>query len=218
MRNCSLCVSIGLLCFSLTTMTSAGADQPKPKPKSTPKPVVRVEKKAIKPSVTYQFNGNVRTGRVVKAKAGEPGTVKRTYAIVEKNGKKVRELVKEERSLPENTVYYMGRGGYPTSRGSWTRTRVLDMIATAYTASPSENGGSTRSATGNSLIFGVVAVDPRVIPLGTKLYVEGYGFAYACDTGGAIKGNRIDLLMPSRSASNQWGRRHVKVHVLSVRD
>jgi 3D (Asp-Asp-Asp) domain-containing protein len=62
-----------------------------------------------------------------------------------------------------------------------------------------------------------VAVDPRVIPLGSLVYVEGYGMGLACDTGSAIKGNRIDLLMASSSQANAWGRRKVVVHVLKRR-
>jgi 3D (Asp-Asp-Asp) domain-containing protein len=214
MRNCSLSVSIGLLLIASASFAFAGKKQD-----NTKNGEIRVEKKSVPPQVTYQFDRQVGRGRLVKAHDGKPGTVKRTYKVVYRDGRAVgKELIKEERSLATDTTYLMGKEGYPTSRGNWSRTRVLDMVATAYTDSPSENGGSTRSATGNSLIYGVVAVDPRVIPLGTKLYVEGYGFAYACDTGGAIKGNRIDLLMPSFSASNIWGRRHVKVHVLSGRD
>ena len=214
MRNCSLIVSIGLLFCVSAPLAVAGKQQANTKNRD-----IQVEKGSIQPKVTYKFSEDVGRGHLAKAHEGKPGTVKRTYKVVTRNGRPVgKELIKEERSLPRDATYLMGRGGYPTSRGSWTRSRVIDMVATAYTDSPSENGGSTRARLGNELIDGVVAVDPRVIPLGTKLYIEGYGFAYACDTGGAIKGNRIDLLMPSFSASNNWGRRHVKVHVLSGRD
>jgi len=60
----------------------------------------------------------------------------------------------------------------------------------------------------------LIAVDPKVIPLGSKVWVEGYGEAVAGDTGGAIKGNKIDVLMPTTNQALQWGRKQVKVKVL----
>jgi 3D (Asp-Asp-Asp) domain-containing protein len=214
MRNCSLSVSIGLLFFAPATITSANLRQD-----NTNKGEIRVETKSIPSHVTYQFSRGVGAGRLVKAQDGKPGTVKRTYRIILRDGKSVgKELIKEERSEAKDTLYLMGRAGFQTSRGSWSRTKVIEMVATAYTDSPSENGGWTRAANGMDLKYGIVAIDPRVIPIGTKLFVEGYGFAYAADTGGAIKGNRIDLCLPSFDACSAWGRRRVKVHVLSGRD
>ncbi|MRR80833.1 enterotoxin, partial [Bacillus anthracis] len=60
----------------------------------------------------------------------------------------------------------------------------------------------------------VIAVDPKVMPLGSKVWVEGYGEAIAGDTGGAIKGNRIDVLVGSDGSANSWGRKSVKVKVI----
>ena len=60
----------------------------------------------------------------------------------------------------------------------------------------------------------VIAVDPNVIPLGTKVWVEGYGNAVAADTGGAIKGNKIDVLVPTTSKAKSWGRKKVRIKVL----
>jgi 3D (Asp-Asp-Asp) domain-containing protein len=91
---------------------------------------------------------------------------------------------------------------------------VLSMSATGYTADPAENGGSSRTATGLRIGKGVAAVDPRYIPLGTRLYIEGYGYAIAADTGRAIKGHRIDLGFDSKRDSNRLGRRKVQVHIL----
>ena len=90
------------------------------------------------------------------------------------------------------------------------------VTSTAYTANCS--GCSGRTATGINLRANpnikVIAVDPSVIPLGTKVYVEGYGYATAEDIGGAIKGNRIDVFIPTQSAALQWGRKQVKVTIL----
>jgi len=101
--------------------------------------------------------------------------------------------------------------------------KTIVVKATAYTADPSENGGTyggrVLTATGFDLTANpsakIIAVDPRVIPLGSKVHVEGYGTAIASDTGGAIKGNRIDVLMPSHSQSDNWGVRTVKVTILN---
>ena len=91
-------------------------------------------------------------------------------------------------------------------------SKVLTVEATAYSSQDPGNGNYT--ATGSRLKKGIVSVDPRLIPLGTKLYVEGYGYAVADDVGGAIKGHRIDLAYDSRSEALQFGRQTVKVYVL----
>ena len=81
------------------------------------------------------------------------------------------------------------------------------MTSTAYTANCSGCSGTT--ATGINLHANpnskVIAVDPRVIPLGTKVHVEGYGYAIAADTGGAIKGNKIDVFFPSKQTAYELG-------------
>jgi 3D (Asp-Asp-Asp) domain-containing protein len=91
----------------------------------------------------------------------------------------------------------------------------LTMSATAYTASC--NGCSGITATGINLLDNpdkkVISVDPSVIPLGSKVYVEGYGHAIAGDTGGAIVGNKIDIFIPEKQDAINWGVRDVKVTV-----
>ena len=62
---------------------------------------------------------------------------------------------------------------------------------------------------------GAIAVDPNVIPLGSKLYVEGYGYGLAIDTGGLIKGKRIDLFFPTREEALKWGKRKVEVKIIN---
>lgn len=91
------------------------------------------------------------------------------------------------------------------------------MESTAYSSDPADTlGGGTVTATGQNLLTNpmAVAVDPNVIPLGTRLYVEGYGEAIASDTGGAIKGNIVDVHFPTYEQCVQWGRRQVKVTIL----
>ncbi|MCI6158693.1 MAG: 3D domain-containing protein [Selenomonadaceae bacterium] len=90
---------------------------------------------------------------------------------------------------------------------------VYSMEATAYL--PSDGGGSGITATGLPAQRGVVAVDPNVIPLGSRVYIPGYGEAIAADTGGAIVGNRIDVCMESYGEAMEFGRREVEVYLLN---
>lgn len=103
---------------------------------------------------------------------------------------------------------------YLASRGDSKRPEHgnrLIMIATAY--APGAGAGYI-TATGKRAQYGIAAVDPDVIPLGTRLYIPGYGYAVAADTGGAIQGMRIDLCFNSRSEAIRWGRRRVEVYIV----
>ena len=86
--------------------------------------------------------------------------------------------------------------------------KVLIMTATAYCYT------GHRTATGTWPSRGTIAVDPAIIPLGTQLYIEGYGEAVALDTGGDIQGQIIDLYMDSYQECIEWGRRQVEVRVI----
>ncbi|MER2263241.1 MAG: LysM peptidoglycan-binding domain-containing protein [Psychrobacillus sp.] len=104
----------------------------------------------------------------------------------------------------------------PSEATASTDVKELTVTATAYTASCEGCSGIT--STGIDLNANpnqkVVAVDPTVIPLGSKVWVEGYGEAIAGDIGGAIKGNKIDVYMPSYDDAINWGRQSVKVKIL----
>ena len=89
-------------------------------------------------------------------------------------------------------------------------SKAISAKVTAYT--PYDAGCTGITATGTKAGYGTVAVDPRVIPLGSKVYIPGYGTAIAADTGGAIKGNKIDLCYGSNA--NDFGRRSCVVYIL----
>jgi len=91
------------------------------------------------------------------------------------------------------------------SRGA---DRIMTMEATAYTWT------GQRTASGTWPSRGTIAVDPEVIPLGTRLRIEGYGEGIAEDTGGAIRGEIIDLYMLDRNEALSWGRRQVEVRII----
>lgn len=103
-----------------------------------------------------------------------------------------------------------------TAEETTKAVKSLTVTATAYTANCEGCSGTT--ATGINLHENpdkkIISVDPSVIPLGTKVYVEGYGEAVAADTGGAIKGNKIDVFFPSEETAKQWGVKTVKIQLL----
>jgi len=157
---------------------------------------------------------------------GKPGLLMKVVEVIYEDDRPVKRQVKVESiiSPPVAEVVavgtkrkvarlaglpvYVSRGGERAPEG-----KVMIMHATAYAPNYGPGVGSI-TASGRKAQRGVVAVDPRVIPLGTKLYIEGYGYAIAADTGGAIKGNRIDLCYNTPQECFKFGRRNVKVTVL----
>lgn len=89
----------------------------------------------------------------------------------------------------------------------------MEVTTTGYSASREEGTEDGITALGTKVRRGVVAVDPLVIPLGSEVYIPGYGWARAEDTGGAIKGHRVDLFFPTREEALRWGVRKVRVLV-----
>ncbi len=187
--------------------------------------VVKVRKKTVTKTVPVAYtvvsrsNSNLREGIVKTIRNGKNGVSKKTYRYVYENGKLISKRVIKTRQIrkPVSKVIERGTSGtYRTSRGSDFRYKeVLYMKAYAYTS----NGYAT-TASGHVARVGYIAVDPRVIPLGSRVYIQGlngaptYGYAIASDTGGNIKGNIIDLYMNSTQECINWGARQVKVYIL----
>lgn len=115
-----------------------------------------------------------------------------------------RDLNAPEEEPPEEVV--------ETPQGYVPYTQMMSMEATAYL--PTDGGGAGITAMGVPATYGIVAVDPDVIPLGSRVYIPGYGEALAADTGGAIYGYRIDLCMEDYYQAMDFGRRNVTVFVL----
>ncbi|PGZ05320.1 cell wall-binding protein EntB [Bacillus thuringiensis] len=161
-----------------------------------------------------------RAREIAKAKEEE----KAREIAKAKEEEKAREIVKakeEERAREIAKAKEEERAKEVSKNNIQSAKRELTVVATAYTADPSENGtygGRVLTAMGHDLTANpnmrIIAVDPKVIPLGSKVWVEGYGEAIAGDTGSAIKGNRIDVLMGSKSKAMNWGRKTVKVKIL----
>jgi uncharacterized protein YabE (DUF348 family) len=193
---------------------------------------LEVEKIPIPFKKITQPDRTLLAGKKVLVKKGKPGLLVRAVDLLFEGQKVVKKTVVAEQMVtaPVNEIIKVGvakqlaRAASPvtasrgtsrsTSRSKTLSGRVLVMVATAY--APNHGPGvGTRTATGARARRGIVAVDPRVIPLGTRLYVSGYGYAIAADTGGAIKGNRIDLCFNTAAEAIRFGRRRVTVTILN---
>ena len=125
---------------------------------------------------------------------------------------------------PQDHIVYTGTALLgalaDTTAPEFSYRRKVRMEATAYTAGFSCTGKHPWdpwyriTASGREVEHGIVAVDRNLIPLGTRLYVEGYGFALAADVGGAIRGYKIDLFMECITDARRFGRRHLYVWIL----
>lgn len=184
---------------------------------SIEKSIVQTNTEKIPYEVVFRIDRNLRNGQLKRVQVGQQGSITKRYKVTFKDGKKVGAQLLSTMSTPaKDEVYIVGDRNRLATRGDFTRSKTLVMNSSAYCAQ--EFAGSSRNpfatATGAKAIRGVAAVDPRVIPLKTVLYIEGYGLAIAGDTGGGIKGHKIDLCMNSISEMNKWGRRSVRVHIL----
>ncbi|WHZ03231.1 ubiquitin-like domain-containing protein [Neobacillus sp. YX16] len=187
--------------------------------------VIRVEKvtdvveEPVHFAVITKKDESLENGKQVTVKDGRQGLISREYEVILENGKEVSRKLISEQSLIEKLDKVVAVGtkelDIQVSRGAETGTEFY-VNTTAYTAYC--NGCSGVTATGFDLRANpnakIIAVDPRVIPLGTKVYVEGYGYAVASDTGGAIKGHKIDVFFPSKAEAFRWGVRKVKIKIL----
>jgi 3D (Asp-Asp-Asp) domain-containing protein len=167
--------------------------------------VIEYESTPIPFSTIYRDDPSMPQGENVVVQAGVDGYVQHEYAVVIENGQEVsRELLSDTIVAPDHRIVAQGTAVVAAAvaepdttalvaetEGGSECARPLSVWATWYTAASA--GGSGRTATGTTVHKGTVAVDPRVIPLGTRMHIPGYGYGVAEDTGGAIIGNKIDL-------------------------
>ena len=167
--------------------------------------------------VEMRNNDNLPRGRQNVISPGQNGQEKVTYREIKVGSETVRqELNREVVSEPVPEIVEVGTGNnlnmIETSRGFVRYRSARTVEASAYTMA--EGSGTGLTSTGVVPYHGVVAVDPDVIPYGTRMYIPGYGFAVAADCGGAINGNTIDLFMEDYGDAISWGRRDVTVYFL----
>lgn len=162
-------------------------------------------------------------GREGLLRAGREGTELRTVRATYEDDRLVHRLVVDRQTVEEPRAEIIGVGTrivvrtMETPAGTIRYTDVLDMEATAYYPGPESTGvwADGFTAIGLKAGHGVIAVDPSVIPLGTKVYIPGYGIAVAGDVGGAIKGNIVDLAFDTYREAMHFGRQRVKVYILA---
>ncbi|MFS0645362.1 ubiquitin-like domain-containing protein [Siminovitchia sp. 179-K 8D1 HS] len=192
--------------------------------------VIRVEKvtdvveEPIDFDVVTKKDPSLPIGTEKVVQEGKQGFIKKQYEVTMENGEEVKRALLSEKKIRESVEKVVAVG---TKQRSEEKTpqpeqktvngeNEISVNATAYTATCSGCSGVT--ATGMDLRSNpnakVIAVDPNVIPLGSKVWVEGYGYAVAGDTGGAIKGNRIDVHVESKGQAQSFGSKQVKVKIL----
>ncbi|RIE16389.1 3D domain-containing protein [Candidatus Cryosericum septentrionale] len=164
----------------------------------------------------YKKNPYMEVGRSYLSVMGQNGFLKRTIKVTKVGQQAVGSAVVKTQTIKAvvHEVYDVG-----TARLDLKPTRTYTMSATAYSNRSSailDGKDHLYGYSGLSLHYGTCAVDRRLIPMGTVLYVQGYGYAVAADTGSSINGNRIDLFFNSFGDACHWGRQSVKVYVLPI--
>lgn len=203
--------------------------------------VTRVEEKLVTTKEAINFetetkeNSNLDNGVKKVVQEGEKGEKEIVTKFVYENGKEFSKKVVSEKVVKEPKAQVVEKG---------TKVKVTKTASSNNSSNSSSNNSSSGSGTAGNLSYkkkmvmeatayagdgitatgtkpvrnpsgySTIAVDPRVIPLGTKVYIEGYGYAIAADTGGAIKNNIIDLFLNSESECRSWGRRNVTLYIL----
>lgn len=150
--------------------------------------------------------------------AGRLGLKRVTYRARIVDGKEVtRETVREEVVRePVPQIVTARKPSVLGARGAYAGKKTLKVLATAYDPGPGSCGpyANGKTCNGKRAGYGIIAVDPTVIPLGAKIFVPEYGYGIAADVGGAIKGNRIDLGFNSRPGAFKWGKKWVTITIV----
>ncbi|WP_241663256.1 G5 and 3D domain-containing protein [Peribacillus simplex] len=192
--------------------------------------VVRIEKvtdvveEPVDFAVITKKDDSLSKGKEKIVKEGKDGLISKKYEVVKENGKEVkRELLsekvinkKQDKVVTVGTRTTVAQASRGVTNVSSSSGKEIYVSSTAYTASCKGCSGVTSTGVDLKSNPGakIIAVDPSVIPMGSKVYVEGYGYAVAADKGGAIKGNRIDVFFSSKNDAYRWGVKRVKVRVL----
>lgn len=182
-----------------------------------------VETEYVASQTVYRSDPSLAPGQT-RTVQGHDGVRVRKYTVGYVNGVEASRTLVDQYWDPkpvDTVIYYptrTGRNDTAPSSNSGTVTRTLNVYATWYNPASSGRAPSDpaygRTATGAVVTYGIVAVDPNVIPLGTRMFIPGYGYAIAADTGGAVKGYVIDLGFPD-GVTVDWQSKWVEIYILS---
>ena len=182
--------------------------------------VVRVTQKAedLSEDVDFVLEWKRRTTKNLRRVEIQHGRREKTSWTAKKifhDGKEVHteESPKKTVKTPVDRLVFLSSRGHPEKIYDLSKAKKINVIATAYWEGDPQSPG-IETFSGHRVQRGLVAVDPKVIPLGYRLYVPGYGYAYSSDTGSAIKGKRIDLFVENKKASRAWEYKKVTVYIL----
>lgn len=198
---------------------------------SVPDVVVKVEREEspIAAGVKHTKDASLASGTTRVVDEGAPGTLLRVYRVMIVDGVESAPMLTAEQVVVEPRPKVIAEGNAspkviavsakPTqassSKSAATKRpsgKSLRVTTTGYSAE--QPGLNSTTATGAAARYGVVAVDPDFIPLGTRLFIPGYGEAVAADTGSGVKGAHVDLCFDTVAEARQWGRRSVTIVIL----
>jgi len=160
----------------------------------------------------YSMDYNMAIGKTEVTQEGHDGLERRKYLVTYIDGKEAERSLEDVKVLEkkQDKIISYGMGVLSgTPSGLQYKKKISGVRAVSYYYE-----GNPRGAYGLPCEYGTCAVDSSIIPLGSLLYIEGYGYAVANDVGSAIKGNTVDLYMEKHSQCMAWGARNVNVYII----
>ncbi len=183
--------------------------------------VKQIEKKIITETKDIPYDTVVKKdSSLVKGESkvsqnGKNGTKEYVYEAEYKNGKLVRKTLIQENVIKESKSKIVKEGTKTTGTSSKNTSGSKNSLGRKLTVSATAYSGDGITSTGTVPKWGTIAVDPSVIPYGTKVYIPQFNkYFIAEDCGGAIKGNKIDIFMNSESECVNWGRRTIDIYIV----
>lgn len=185
----------------------------------------KIERQIIPFKISEKYNNKIQKGWTIWLKEGENGwknVVNNRLFLFKKIYYKKPFYISEIIKKPEEALVIKGAGdkNHPITVPKDTYVhQIFKMEATGYDPYPDINqiDWAGKTYLGWRARYGIAAVDPRVIPLRRLIFIEDYGFAWTGDTGGAIKGKKIDLCFNTTKEAIAWGRKKVNVYVLGTK-